>query len=1041
MPDSRIPTSVVRAQSRLWALACLLGAASPAAATDRSPAPVPLAPGAPISSSLAAGQSHVYEVRAAEGDVFGLELQEHGICLVLTIIAPEERGGLTLEEDGANDHVSLRVVAESDGPHHITVRPCYEEAEAGTYRIALAEPRPATPRDRQAFQAHVAEARVSVLLHEDTAEALSAATREAERAVEAWRALGEDERLARALDTLGACRSVSNEGDAAIQLWNEAAAVAARAGSLREEALAWIHLGYEEATRGNPTEAIVLITRGAGLARQAGAGWAVAFAGQLLSYCHSVLGDVQRSLDHARQALALARSAHEADLEGYLLLRIGNTYAELGHHRRALEHMEAALVKMRATRQGRPVAHILSNIGVLHVELRQWREGRARLEEALALERRNGSLVGQAGTLKSLGRVHAAEGDFEGALQRLQEGLVLAEQAKLPYMTSSVLRVMGNTYLAQKRPDQAAAQFERALEIARAAKAPQDEGLAFLGLAEAEEAQGRLVEAAAHVEAGLGLMEGLRENPAEASARAAFLASVRRLYDVSTRILVRRHRERPGEGHDRAALVMSERGRARALLDQLAPASGDRTPPDPVLAERARALRDELEARARQKGGATELQRLLSEQEVVRAEIRRRQSAPAVGSALSSFEAIQALLDPDTVLLEYLLGQDGGLVFAVTREGLATAELPARSVIDEKARRLHALVTARKDRVPFETAAERSRRWARADAEYERLAREMSELLLRPVADRLARRLVVVADGPLHYVPFAALPDPTSAGARLIEGHEITHLPSASVLATLRAQAELRPRPLKTVAVLADPVFDEGDPRVLRSRAGTARVAAEPSLRDLENGELRAALETTARGSLKRLPATRREAMAILALVPGAAAQSALDFEASRESALSPALADFRLVHFATHGHLDGRDPRLSALVLSLVDRHGAPQDGFLRLSDVQALRLNADLVGLSGCETALGEEVNGEGLVGLTHAFLHAGAQRVLATLWRVDDDATARLMGRFYRALLKEGRTPSDALRGAQRTLSRHPRWRAPYYWAGFTLQGEPR
>jgi CHAT domain-containing protein len=242
--------------------------------------------------------------------------------------------------------------------------------------------------------------------------------------------------------------------------------------------------------------------------------------------------------------------------------------------------------------------------------------------------------------------------------------------------------------------------------------------------------------------------------------------------------------------------------------------------------------------------------------------------------------------------------------------------------------------------------------------------------------------------------------------------------------------------------VLADPVFDEGDPRVLRSRAGTARAAAEPSLRDIENGELRAALETTPYGSiLKRLPATRREARAILALVPDAAAQSALDFEASRAYALSPALADFRLVHFATHGHLDGRDPRLSALVLSLVDRHGAPQDGFLRLSDVQALRLNADLVALSACETALGEEVTGEGLVGLTHAFQHAGAQRVLATLWRVDDDATAGLMGRFYRALLKEGRTPSEALRGAQRSLSRHPRWRAPYYWAGFTLQGEPR
>jgi CHAT domain-containing protein len=165
----------------------------------------------------------------------------------------------------------------------------------------------------------------------------------------------------------------------------------------------------------------------------------------------------------------------------------------------------------------------------------------------------------------------------------------------------------------------------------------------------------------------------------------------------------------------------------------------------------------------------------------------------------------------------------------------------------------------------------------------------------------------------------------------------------------------------------------------------------------------------------------------------------AMGFDASRSAALSAALADYRIVHFATHGHVDDSDPRLSGLVLSLVDADGEPTDGFLRPSDIADMSLNADLVTLSACETALGEEIDGEGLVGLARAFMDAGAQRVLSTLWRVDDDATAALMELVYHGILKEGRSPAEALAQAQRRMRAHPRWRSPFYWAGISLQGE--
>jgi CHAT domain-containing protein len=192
-------------------------------------------------------------------------------------------------------------------------------------------------------------------------------------------------------------------------------------------------------------------------------------------------------------------------------------------------------------------------------------------------------------------------------------------------------------------------------------------------------------------------------------------------------------------------------------------------------------------------------------------------------------------------------------------------------------------------------------------------------------------------------------------------------------------------------------------------------------------------------GALERLRFSRREAEAIAALAPPGAFLKALDFEASRATAMSPSLADYRIVHFAAHGLVNSRHPELSGIALSLVDEKGRPQDGFLRLPDLYNLKLGADLVVLSACQTALGQEVKGEGLVGLTRGFFYAGAPRVVASLWSVRDEATAVLMGRFYRALLEDGLSPSAALRSAQVSLWKEPRWRAPYYWAGFVLQGE--
>lgn len=164
-----------------------------------------------------------------------------------------------------------------------------------------------------------------------------------------------------------------------------------------------------------------------------------------------------------------------------------------------------------------------------------------------------------------------------------------------------------------------------------------------------------------------------------------------------------------------------------------------------------------------------------------------------------------------------------------------------------------------------------------------------------------------------------------------------------------------------------------------------------------------------------------------------------MDFDASRALAVSGELSRYRYVHFATHGRVDDLHPELSAVVLSLVDENGDSQNGYLRLNEVFNLRLSADAVVLSGCETGLGKEIRGEGLIGLTRGFMYAGAAEVIAGLWRVDDEAVAELMVSFYKRILREGKRPAEALRAAQIEMTRRKRWGSPRHWAAFVIQGD--
>jgi CHAT domain-containing protein len=658
-------------------------------------------------------------------------------------------------------------------------------------------------------------------------------------------------------------------------------------------------------------------------------------------------------------------------------------------------------------------------------------------DRALALFRSLDARWDEGLTLTHLARLHAERGDLDLASRTSGAALDVCRAVGASRCQAHALNQMGEIALARREWEPAIGHFRQALDLRVAIPDPAGQAETRLGLARAERAQGRLAPAREHAEAALALIESERARIDVDDLRASYFAVKQDAFVLAIDLFMELHALQPAAGYHVLALETSERSRARALLDMLWEAGAEiHEGVAPELRSEERQLRQRLNtlessrmrsrAAAAGKGDAKNsegnIQELLEQHRRLRARIRAespRYASLTDPEPLTAEEIQRNLLDRETVLLHYALGVERSFLWLVTPQRVESFHLPARAVIETAARRAFELLEVGHTR-------QRRREAARA---LDTLAR----MVLGPVADRVqADRVVVVADGALGYIPFGALP---VAAAPLMARHEVVSLPSASALAVLRRETSQRAPAPKLLAVLADPVLEPADPRVPGSNRGGARL--EPTLA----GPLLRSARDTGVNRFERLVNTRREAEAILALTGEAERLRALDFDASRETALRADLGEYRLLHFATHGLLNSRHPELSGLVLSLVDPRGQPQDGFLRAQDVYNMRLGADLVVLSACRTALGAEIRGEGLLSLVRCFMYAGAPRVVASLWNVRDDATAELMKRFYTGMIRERLAPAAALRQAQLTMSTDDRWSAPYYWAGFVLQGEWR
>jgi CHAT domain-containing protein/predicted negative regulator of RcsB-dependent stress response len=778
------------------------------------------------------------------------------------------------------------------------------------------------------------------------------------------------------------------------------------------------------------------------------------------------LGEKQQALDYYYQALNLSRTVQVRVGISMSLNGIGTVYDSLGESQKALDSYNQALSLYQADHNQNGEATELTNIGLVYDSMGEKQQALDYYTRALKLWRAVGYRYGEATTLINIGKIHFAQVEYQNALVHYNQGLRLMREVRDRGGEASALNNIGVAYFALGEKQKALSYYAQALPIWQGIGDRYGEAKTLGSIAEVQRALGNFDESRYHVEAALKIAESQRTKVVNHELRASYFATAQEYFGLYVALLMDMHKREPAKRHDITALEAIERARARSMIESLAEARADiRKDVDPALLARERALQQQLNAKAEARlkllnGPHTEAQAAAIEAEInslttelqqAQTRIRqtsRRYAALTQPQPLTLVEIQRQALDADTLLLEYSLDDERSFLWAVTPTSITSYELPKREVIEKAAQNVYDMLTSLKRGVRGETEQQRDLRQVQAKKQYSVAAVELSRMLLGPVAMRWGKkRLAVVADGALHYLPFGALPDPNSLDGKagewqpLVLEHEVVNLPSASTLAALRHELKGREPAPKTLAVLADPVFTKDDERF---GAYTSSAAPKPdeSVMGLNRQRTLKQLAQAKSGlPISRLPYTRQEAERILALAPAGLGMKALDFRANRATATSDQLSQYRYVHFATHGLADSKRPELSTIVLSLFDEQGSPQDGFLRAHEIYNLNLPAELVTLSACETGLGKVTKGEGLMSLTRGFMHAGAARVVVSLWSVSDQATAELMAKFYRHVIVERERPAAALRAAQVEMWKDKRWGAPYYWAAFTLQGEWR
>lgn len=983
-----------------------------------------------VERALAEGETHSYLLALKEGEYVRLIAEQRGVDLVLHLFAPS--GEKIIEVDsptGIRGFERVSEIAATAGDYRVDVAAA-EGTPPGEYEIRIAEHRSATDDDRLRVEGERIFLRGEGLRRDKK---LEEAVTQYERALVLYKQIGDRPGEADALHRLGMVHERLEEWGQAADFSGRAADVYRETENLTGQAEALNRLGRFLARLGRYGEAQTSLEKARKLFQVDNNLSGEAAALTNLGNVHQWTGRFHEAVSAYEKALTLRRRLDQKSMEAMTLLNMGELYLAWAKLPEARDRFEAALRVVEDLGDRERTALALESLGELDHREGRLADSRQHLERALEAYRELGNRHGLASAHNALGTALLKAGDLSAARAAHEQALGLFRTLGDVQGEATALSSLGRTAFARGEVSQALEYYRAARPLFERLGDRPGQALIHYGIGQVLVHQGDLDGGLRELKACLDEVEAVRSGADGLNLRAFYFASKQHYWDLYIDVLMRLGRERKEEGFERLALEATERRRARSLLDALSELQAEAREEIPLaLLQEDRKIRDLLrdaedlrrtallEADAQR---AAELDREIREHlahlEDIRARMRRtspRLEALDSPRTLTLDEIRESLLDSKTLLLVYSLGEERSFLWAVTKTSLKAHVLPGRERVEKAAFLVHDLM---------------SRRLRRSGSRLRQIAvDDLAAMVLAPVAEELTpdKRILIVVDGALQAVPFAALPDPGAAPTGvaqkrplLIEQHEITILPSASVVAILRqgrpAAVPFREPPV--IAIVADPVFGRPDPE---AQGRLARSAGALGLHTFEP-----------------LPHSGIEAEAIARMLRPRDVFKVTGLAARREVLDDERVRRAPILHLATHSLIDDRQPELSGLVFSLIGPDGEPlRNSFLQVHEIYDLSLKSDLVVLSSCETGVGRDVRGEGVQGMAQAFLGAGIPQVMMSLWKVEDAATKSLMIRFYHELLVEGRLPPEALRRAQLAMIREYR-NDPSLWAGFVFLGD--
>lgn len=706
------------------------------------------------------------------------------------------------------------------------------------------------------------------------------------------------------------------------------------------------------------------------------------------------LGEPDKALPLFNQALQLQRETKDATGVAYTLLGLANAHWFSGEPQPAFDAYRRLVSQSRAISNETLLAHALNNGGLVLQALGQDREALEQHRQAQALFQKTAQRNFEGYALNNAGMAHANLGDTKSAKANYEQALTIFRELRDSAAEAYALHNLGDLSLRARDHDSAIQYYRQSLDRKRAARDRYGEAWSLARLAEANHAKGETEGARLLANQALFLFRAIGEQAAEANVLAAIgrmersagnRKSAREKLEAAIEI-IEKTRGSITSPELRGSYFATRQSIYEELIDMLVE-SGDPSAIETIERSRARLLLDSARGDAVYEGVQRRIyalgQRLRKTLAPTDTDAVRGQLGKLIAQAAamkppprgSAASAAQLKSSAGTgTIIEYWLGERRSAVFTITRESIAVAALPTRANIEKRVASLIAGLTARGSLPARETAAQRKVRLAAEDAKWRSETAEFAKVIWPSGVSKGS--VLVVPHGALAHVPFTLI----------APGAEVTTSPSASLQPHLGVSSKAP----KTLAIIADPVLGP---------------------------------------ELPPLAFAAEEASSIAAMLPAADVTVRTREAAARGPNLFQDMARHRILHFATHAEMNHLNPNRSSIALT---------GSVVTLEDINNTRIDADLVVLSACRTALGQELKGEGLLGLTHGFLNAGANRVLAALWNVDDQASAAFMREFYTHLLVRKATPPQALVAAQTALKKNPRWAHPWYWAGFALHG---